>query len=252
MENNHIIYKVQEKALGILAKSPSLKNAKLCGGTALSRCYLNHRVSYDLDFFLPFGFKPLDFARDIKSMGLKSRVTSIVDDPEKANQWHGFIDFGGQSLKVSLIEDAYFEVYPAVKNTINGIKLLTESLDGLYHRKILTISHPTGNGHSVGGRQTARDLFDLWVLSKSYCVIPDFIKTLPYDYPIECFEDGLQNMPWFDLIKEFKELSILDNKWEKGKDVEVVRTSLYSQLDIAIEFYEDDSHILIAPYKKFL
>jgi len=28
---------------------------KLCGGTALSRFYLQHRISYDLDFFVPEG-----------------------------------------------------------------------------------------------------------------------------------------------------------------------------------------------------
>ena len=29
---------------------------RLCGGTALSRFHLKHRISYDLDFFVPAGF----------------------------------------------------------------------------------------------------------------------------------------------------------------------------------------------------
>ncbi|MEK7680250.1 MAG: nucleotidyl transferase AbiEii/AbiGii toxin family protein [Deltaproteobacteria bacterium] len=35
----------------------------LIGGTALARCYLQHRASYDLDFFVNARFDPLMIQR---------------------------------------------------------------------------------------------------------------------------------------------------------------------------------------------
>ncbi len=47
------LYQLQEDVLERLQTmgDPQFEQAKLCGGTALARCWLDHRVSYDLDFF---------------------------------------------------------------------------------------------------------------------------------------------------------------------------------------------------------
>jgi len=62
----------------------------LCGGTALSRCWLGHRVSYDLDFFLPEGFDARKMATALKDAGISFETRDIVDDLSKANQLHGY------------------------------------------------------------------------------------------------------------------------------------------------------------------
>jgi predicted nucleotidyltransferase component of viral defense system len=58
-KNKERLYSLQEAVLAKLQailEDTQFNRAKLCGGTALSRCWLDHRMSYDLDFFLPYGF----------------------------------------------------------------------------------------------------------------------------------------------------------------------------------------------------
>ena len=53
MQKNYyqnILYLIQDKVLRIIEKLPV--DFYLTGGTALSRVYLNHRYSDDLDFFV--------------------------------------------------------------------------------------------------------------------------------------------------------------------------------------------------------
>ena len=54
----NILYPLQDKILAVIAALPV--DFYLTGGTALSRCYLNHRFSDDLDFFVngSENFKP--------------------------------------------------------------------------------------------------------------------------------------------------------------------------------------------------
>lgn len=233
------IYRVQDAALTRLMELPILRQAKLCGGTALARCYLDHRVSYDLDLFLPAPFDPVAFAVALKQAGLKARALEMVVDDTRANQWHGMLLLGDAKLKLSAVEDAYFEVYPSVEMSIGGTPVRTESVEGLYHRKLLTITHASPDGvTATGGRQTARDLFDLWVLSQKVSPLQDFIATVPYDYPLAAFEDGLDNMDWFGLVQEFQQIQAAP-QWQSGCDVAVVRKHLFSQLGVDEDEDED-------------
>ena len=113
------IYPLQEAVLVRLQSMnhPQLSVAKLCGGTALSRCWLGHRVSFDLDFFLPEGFKAGELAIAMKKTGIDFRTKDIVDDLKKANQLHGYVSHEGRLLKVSFVEDAYFTLFPAVEKS---------------------------------------------------------------------------------------------------------------------------------------
>ena len=63
------LYRLQEDVLGRLQvmRDAQFAQAKLCGGTAMSRCWLGHRVSYDLDFFLPEGFDAGRMATKLKT-----------------------------------------------------------------------------------------------------------------------------------------------------------------------------------------
>jgi len=47
-----ILTKTQKKIINAVAKEPNLDRFYLSGGTALSACYLKHRFSDDLDFFI--------------------------------------------------------------------------------------------------------------------------------------------------------------------------------------------------------
>ncbi|MDP2759915.1 MAG: nucleotidyl transferase AbiEii/AbiGii toxin family protein [Sideroxyarcus sp.] len=209
-----------------------MTNYKLCGGTALARCWLEHRVSYDLDLFFPEGFDARTMSAAIKRAGINLQVTDMVDDPKKANQLHGYID-DGELLKVSFVEDAYYDIYPAIIRSLGGVNVATEDIAGLYHRKLRTVSG-NGSGDTVeGGRQKARDVFDLYVLSKTHMPLLEFMDTVPYSFPKIAFFEGLAAMPWFELIDELGEI-VCDEQWESGKDVEIVQNGLLMQIGAQI------------------
>ncbi len=213
---------------------PQLSLAKLCGGTALARCWLEHRVSYDLDFFFPEGFSAGMLAVALKTQGIEFETQDMVDDPHKANQLHGDVLIAGQRLKTSFVEDAYFNLFPALVKTFGNSTVLTEPVHGLYHRKLRTVSGQGALGDSFeGGRQTARDLFDLYVLSQEVMPLRPFMQALPYAFPAAAFDNGLASMPWFDLMDELAEL-VCAPKWAKAKDVSFLQNALYEQIGARI------------------
>lgn len=227
-----VLYPLQEAVLTRLLgmHDPQLSEAKLCGGTALARFWLDHRVSYDLDFFLPGGFKALDMAVALKKSGIEYEQKAIVDDPRKANQLHGYVLHDGMSLKVSFIEDAYYNLFPSVEKNLGAPIVRTENIPGLYHRKLRTIAGSGAAGDSFeGGRQTARDLFDLYVLSMEFQPIKAFMQSLPYHFPSDAFDNGLASMPWFDLMDELGEI-ICDEKWAHAKEIGFLQEALFEQI----------------------
>ncbi|UOD51462.1 nucleotidyl transferase AbiEii/AbiGii toxin family protein [Orrella daihaiensis] len=239
------LYALQETVLSRLQSmnDEQFGRAKLCGGTALSRCWLEHRISYDLDFFLPNGFKVMDLAVAIKQAGISFETRDLVQDDHKANQLHGDVFLEGQRLKVSFIEDAYFELYPSVSKPFGELTVQTEEIPGLYHRKLRTVARH-GQGEEPdsfdGGRQKARDLFDLHVLSVKHMPLPGFIESLPYPFPTGSFINGLVSMPWLELIDELEEL-ICAPQWAQAKDVEFLRNSLYAQIGAKTLSDDDDT-----------
>lgn len=227
-----LLYRLQDSVLLSLQAvvDPQWSLAKLCGGTALSRFWLDHRVSYDLDFFLPHGFKAASLAIAIKTAGLKFETTDLVDDPRKANQLHGYLRYQKQTLKLSFVEDAYFDLFPVVIKLLGGASIRTESVQGLYHRKLRTVAGGASDSDSFeGGRQKARDLFDLYVLSQMHLPLQAFMDSLPYAFPRAAFANGLANMPWFDLLDELAEIDC-DSRWNQAKDVHFLQDALYAQI----------------------
>lgn len=236
--NRDVLYPLQEAVLAKLQamEDPQFNQAKLCGGTALSRCWLEHRLSYDLDFFLPEGFNAADIAIALKKAGIVYETKDIVDDPRKANQLHGYIIHNGQRLKVSFVEDAYFKTFPAVEKAFGALTVRTEEIAGLYHRKLRTVcGHGEGEKEDSfeGGRQKARDLFDLHVLSTEFMPIRQFMDKLPYSFPSGAFDNGLASMPWFDLMDELEEI-VCAPEWNQAKNVEFLQNALYTQIGAAV------------------
>lgn len=237
------LYRLQEDVLAALQglNDEQFARAKLCGGTALARCWLNHRVSYDLDFFLPEGFNARALSGALKKGGLVLEVADMVDDRLKANQLHGFIVQNGGRLKVSFIEDSYFDVYSPTRAKLGDLTVTTESVEGLYHRKLRTVSGRLSEGSEVvGGRQTARDLFDLHVLSKAHKPIREFMASVPYAFPSDAFDNGLSSMPWLELAEELQQIRCAP-EWEKAKDLTILQDSLFAEIGAtAVDEFLDD------------
>jgi hypothetical protein len=91
-------------------------------------------------------------------------------------------------------------------------RVITEEIGGLYHRKLRTISGG-GYGEQVrGARQTARDLFDVFVLNKQVASIKQFLAEANAhgaNFPVDALCANLLSMPWIDLMGEFEGLERL-------------------------------------------
>lgn len=143
----------------------------LSGGTALSMFYYEHRESFDLDFF----------TREYS----KERILKIIEDLTKDSAWpielvseqnkKGLVSVAiymihmdeERKCKLDFVEDYIEPMHPLKR--VDGINIL--SLEDIYLRKIYTIAGhiPTINevGQKVvlGGRQEAKDFYDIYCLS---------------------------------------------------------------------------------------
>lgn len=212
-----------------------MAQVKLCGGTALSRFHLQHRISYDLDFFVPegLGFNAQALADRVASK-VKILGLEVTHDAIKADQLHFFVPIPGRdAIKMSFVEDMYAATFPPVPSglAIDGIAIQTESVQGLYHRKLRTVVGWADSDAAVpsGGRQTARDMFDLFVLSQTVMPLKPFIESLPYAFALEAFTAGMAVMPWFEISDELAQ-TIAAPVWQSGQEVSTVRDHLFKEL----------------------
>src|SRR3989337_3690029 len=207
------LYKLQDKILKKVFDNEETifpgAQVILAGGTALARCYLHHRASYDLDFFVNTRFDPPLIQRRLSSARVPMEMVEIVNDPMFAVQLHGTTDVDGELRKVSIVEDIYSGMFPL--KTVSGIR--TETIEGLYHRKIRTITgsgegtiSSTGRTAHAGARHNARDLFDLYVLSNEIRPFMEFVRAINKHgaaVPEALLISGLRKIRWIELMDEF-------------------------------------------------
>ena len=204
------LHKAQEQFLLRVDGSKLLGNhIILCGGTALARVYLHHRVSYDLDFFVDSQFDPERLAVQLGRLNIQLEDVQIECGGKFVHQLVGYVQDGDVKLKVSFIEDSYAGMFPSGMRSVGKAVFMVESVQGLYHRKLRTVS---GSGHSdllTDGRQAARDLFDLFMLDQMIEPIPAFVKTINQhgaNFPKKAFLAGLGMMPWIAMMDEFEQI----------------------------------------------
>lgn len=221
------ITKEQRKTLSALADK--IDDFYLAGGTALSLFYLNHRESDDLDFFTQqFNFERVKDIIDYLAQCLKNKITLIAENlsPGKAEVMIYNIEFNENTfLKIDFVRD----VLPLIKptNTYDGVKIL--SVEDIYLRKLYAASglrielDEVGRSHFVGGRQEAKDLFDIYFLSLEHIRLSDFVNK----YCGQTLKEGV--IRWFRTF----------NRIEMKADLADIKT------DKPIEFREIDKHISI-------
>ena len=186
----------------------AIPNCILAGGTALARFYLHHRVSYDLDFFVGGNLSPEKLSLALGRIGVNLSDVQLESGGVFAHQLHGYANVDESIVKISFVEDVYEGMWPK-KNFGN---VVTEEIGGLYHRKLRTISGSGYGKNTRGARQTARDLFDVYVLSKEVQPLHDFLNEANQhgaNYPQDAFCANILTMPWFDLLDEFEGLELL-------------------------------------------
>lgn len=150
------------------------KKYYLTGGTALS-FYFDHRFSEDLDFFTQ-EYRKQDPDRIMnfvsKNTGFAFKLEAEQDDPKLIPMKVYFLELKrGCVLKVDFVQD--FE--RNIKRIKNGV----HSVEDIYYRKISSgigmIKKQDLTGRIIhAGRQSVKDLFDLYYLSKHYRPLSEF------------------------------------------------------------------------------
>lgn len=152
----------------------NFKKYYLTGGTALS-FYFKHRFSEDLDFFSQ-NYKKEDpdsiMSFISKLSGFKFKLDAEQDDPRLIPMKVYFLELKRDCvLKMDFVQD--FE--KNIKRIKNGL----HSLEDIYYRKISAgigmVKKEDLTGRIIhAGRQSAKDLFDLYYLSKHHEPLSEF------------------------------------------------------------------------------
>ncbi len=237
------LYSAQEKIWQLIFQNEAqldMNNTLLCGGTALARFYLKHRISYDLDFFIPNKFNPEALLIKLNTIGLSIKDPITETREQFCRQLGGLNEEFAELVKIDFIED----IYEGMFDTVMSDGARTEVIDGLYHRKIRTISGLyLTDGSIKGGRQTARDLFDLFVLNQSVEPLHKFITRINdhgANIPIEGLFKSILSMPWLDLMDDFEELELL-GEW-KSTDLPAIKRLLEKETLILQNTFFDNRH----------
>lgn len=168
----------QKKVLKIL--SGRIDDFYLGGGTALSLYYFHHRESLDLDFFTQ-DFSKIRVLEIIQflSAALDKKIERIGEESRRGKVKilvYSIPVNKNHSLKLDFIQDYLKPIKPP--RLINGIKIL--SLEDIYQRKIyallgtLPAEDSLGRRILKGGRQEAKDFYDVYCLSQIFMKLSDF------------------------------------------------------------------------------
>ena len=146
----------------------------LAGGTALAKFYFQHRDSYDLDFFSQnySTAKIRDIVRLIEKTTQKKMklIRKSTKEGFAGLSIYDLILGKKAPLKIDFVEDVLPLLSPLKQ--VDGIDIL--SLDDIYLRKIHAISgnvpemNPVGRKRFLGGREEAKDFYDVYQLSVTY------------------------------------------------------------------------------------
>ena len=140
------LYPLQNKVLQLLNNNNS--DFYLTGGTALSRGYLNHRYSDDLDFFVNQNNNFVKISEEILNI-LSSLKTEINIRSET------FYSFTVEEiLKIDLVNDSGKHF-----GKLNNLPLFyqTDNIENILANKLTAII----------GRDEPKDIVDIWAISKN-------------------------------------------------------------------------------------
>ena len=167
----------------------------LTGGTALA-FYFGHRFSEDLDFFSQKYQKndPEKIMRYIaKETGFEYQLDSVQDDAKLVPMKVYFIKLKGrQLLKVDFVKDFVRNI----QETKDGL----HSLDDIYLRKMYAAigmeAKESDTGRSIAtGRQSVKDLFDIYYLSSEYKPLSDvFFEYFAYNQSEKLVQEALDRL----------------------------------------------------------
>jgi predicted nucleotidyltransferase component of viral defense system len=189
------LYKMQDVILDAFYGSHEFPFV-LSGGTALSRFYLHHRESEDLDFFCKNIVLDFEYIYKIINQELRNRGF-ICEEIERADK-EGLIKyimlvvtFNGASLKMDFLEDPFSGMWePGMRKDYTHSPVLVDALELIYYRKLYAITY---GRHPLTER--VKDLVDLYFLNEAKPIFEMI------DYTIE-YNIGLDWLRFFQKLEE--------------------------------------------------
>lgn len=229
-----IITDFQNKVLKLLAGR--MDDFYLVGGTALSLYYFHHRGSLDMDFFTTdYSKKRVEEIVRFLSALLKRKVDLVAEQVKKDKARIAVYSIPidkKENLKIDFVEDYVGLIKPP--KSINGINVA--SLEDIYIKKIYTVAGTsqeedlTGRKITKGGREAAKDFFDLYCLSHTFMRLSKF----SYRYCGSTTREGI--IRWFrtynrlDMKTGFLELDL-----KKAVDYNDIERHFKKEIDSIIE-----------------
>jgi predicted nucleotidyltransferase component of viral defense system len=207
----------------------------LAGGTALSLFYYRHRESYDLDFFTQ------DFQKSLaekimeyvaSATGYKVELVGEEDRKGLARICVYSVRARTNGFKIDFVEDVHKLI--DLPKMVDGVPVL--SLEDIYLRKIFAacgsyeVINDAGKKEFKGGRQEAKDLFDLFYLSTTFMPISKFAVTYCDPAQIESI------VVWYRTFDRMEiKLGLQDIITDKAVDFQVMERYFRSEIERIIE-----------------
>jgi len=190
------LYPLQDKVLHLIQDSGV--DFYLTGGTALSRCYLCHRYSDDLDFFVN-GHSKFRLQCQLVVDALKKSDLHLVIGTAADTFLRVFIDANDFNLKVDFVNDVAFH-WGAPQQ------------DSIFHR-VDNWRNILSNKLCALSRNETKDIVDIIFIAKYYA----------FDWE-DIIQDAKQKDLWVDpieickLIHQFPVKLLNDIKWTREVD----------------------------------
>jgi len=187
-----------KKSLAILGQSKILKNAYMAGGTALA-LQINHRLSYDFDFFTTEEFDAVILPQKIKKL--------IPDFNLDRTDW-GTILGAIDNTRFSL----FFYTYPLLFKTNNFLGVDIADIKDIAPMKIAAISD----------RCSKKDFIDLYFIIKIEKILSLKECLALYDKKFKALKQNkthiLKSLNYFDDADKETNLKMIKNiQWKEVK-----------------------------------
>jgi predicted nucleotidyltransferase component of viral defense system len=173
------------------------------GGTALSRYYLQHRESEDLDFFCKDITLDFEYIYRIINQNLRFKGF-ICEETERADKT-GQIKYiifvvtspTGISIKVDFLEDPFAGMWePQTRKDYTANPVQVDALELIYYRKLYSVTY---GRHSLAER--VKDIIDLYFLDKVKPVLTMIEYTIKHNI-------GMDWLRFFQRLEEPHEISL--------------------------------------------
>ncbi len=183
---DRLILKIRDTQKAVLdVFSREAGDFALAGGTALELYYLHHRFSADLDFFSP-GYDISEIDRLISAFSehlnreIRMESNFIASNRAKARFYTVPVKNSRRPLKIDFVEDVLFDE-PEIRK-IDSVRVY--SAENIYFQKIAAIAGTRVEIDETGrqfmeGRGEARDVFDVYMLSKMVKPLHMFLRRVP-------------------------------------------------------------------------